>query len=126
MENLSFLTICDDGSCCCLSSRWSVAIISIISLVACILDVASNDSTEQCCIARAHVVSLRCYLLSLFQMANTLLLLGSIVENALLLQIYLWYALAFIMIGFVVVILEFLYLPVPPPGGHLSKTDRYE
>ncbi|CAG4970827.1 unnamed protein product [Colias eurytheme] len=111
MENLSE-NPCEDGECFCLSPRSSVALISIIGLVGCLLEILSNDDADVCVVCydtRAHVDSFRSVLVTAFQMANMLLLLGSIVENAMLLQIYLWYSLAFIVMGFVVSILGFLF-----------------
>ncbi|CAH0721031.1 unnamed protein product, partial [Brenthis ino] len=108
MDNLTILTQCEDKTCCCLSLRSTAVLISFVSLISCLLDVLLKDSnSENTCVIREHVDSLKILLLSLFQMANVLLLIGSIVENALLLQIYLWYMLGFILIGFMVTILDF-------------------
>ncbi|CAH2265396.1 jg13344 [Pararge aegeria aegeria] len=79
--------------------------------MACLFDVLPNESDEASCVeAREHLITLRKLLITLFQMANVLLLLGSIVESAILLQIYLWYMLAYIVISFVLAIVEFCFL----------------
>ncbi|XP_045780495.1 uncharacterized protein LOC123877685 [Maniola jurtina] len=110
MENLKIITICDDGSCCCLSLKGTVILIAVIGLLTCLLDKLSNDTSEASCGGiRKHLVTLRNLLLALNQMANMLLLLGSIVENAPLLSIYLWQMLASIVLGFVVSIVEFCF-----------------
>ncbi|XP_072935967.1 uncharacterized protein [Epargyreus clarus] len=109
MKTLIILDTCGDGTCCCLTPRSSTALISIISLTASIIDVLLNDSDPHCCESRQQLDSMRSTLVTLYQMANMLLLLGSIVENALLIQIYLWYVLGFIVLGFVVSILDFLF-----------------
>ncbi|CAF4912097.1 unnamed protein product [Pieris macdunnoughi] len=108
MEDLIRLTSCDDGRCCCLTPRTSVVLISIIGQVGCLLEIVSNYGSE-CITSPRHVDTLRNLLLTFFQMANMLLLLGSIVEYAWLLRVYLWYTLAFIVLGFVVSIAGFLY-----------------
>ncbi|OWR43332.1 hypothetical protein KGM_213225 [Danaus plexippus plexippus] len=76
----------------------------------CLIDVLSSDvSLDSCCDGWQHVQSLRNVLQTLFQMANMLLLLGSIVESALLLKIYLWYMLSFVIVGLVVAILDLCF-----------------
>ncbi|XP_039760748.1 uncharacterized protein LOC120634315 [Pararge aegeria] len=111
MESVKLLTLCDDKSCCCLSPKSTAVLISITSLMACLFDVLPNESDEASCVeAREHLITLRKLLITLFQMANVLLLLGSIVESAILLQIYLWYMLAYIVISFVLAIVEFCFL----------------
>ncbi|XP_047035839.1 uncharacterized protein LOC124641718 [Helicoverpa zea] len=89
-----------------------IALISIISLIACILDVVTNETCTQCPASCAMIVSyVECakqLLITLFQMANLLLLLASIVESAVLVQLYVWYTLAFVIMGLVVNVVDFL------------------
>ncbi|CAG9569525.1 unnamed protein product [Danaus chrysippus] len=102
--------LCTDNSYCCLSPRGTSILISVVSLTGCLIDVLSSDvSLDYCCDGWQHVQSLRNVLQTLFQMANMLLLLGSIVESALLLKIYLWYMLSFVIVGLVVAILDLCF-----------------
>ncbi|XP_047539550.1 uncharacterized protein LOC125072958 [Vanessa atalanta] len=107
MDKIQILTQCEDDSCCCLSERSTAALISIICLMSCILDLVFSDKTlEPCCEMKDHLDSLKYVLLTLFKIANILLLLGAIFESSLLLQIYLWYLLGYIIVSFVVVIID--------------------
>ncbi|XP_073963064.1 uncharacterized protein [Choristoneura fumiferana] len=105
---------CDVGWCatggpcfCSLATKPAVVLISIISLVATVIDALFADRCE-CCAAREHVDSLRGLLRSLFQVANLLLIIASTIENPSLIQIYVWYTLGFIVLGFAVSILDVL------------------
>ncbi|XP_013142631.1 PREDICTED: uncharacterized protein LOC106106577 [Papilio polytes] len=101
-----------------LSPRATVAIISIISLVASFADfVTSQMVPEDACQScrsnnilrlRANIYCLRSLLLKLFQVANLILLLGCIIENSIMMQLYIWYTLSFVVFGFVVTLVEFL------------------
>ncbi|XP_037295819.1 uncharacterized protein LOC119189652 [Manduca sexta] len=100
MDDSSVITPCDDGSCCCVSNRsTAVALIDML---------ASEDSCE-CDELMEYVNSIRQLLVTLFQMANTLLLLAAMVESAFLVQIYIWYVLGFVIMGLVVSLLGFLF-----------------
>ncbi|XP_026745893.1 uncharacterized protein LOC113507222 isoform X2 [Trichoplusia ni] len=61
------------------------------------------------CGVGAQVECARQLLVTLFQMANLLLLLASIVENAILVQVYVWYTLGFVVMGLIVTIVDFLF-----------------
>uniref|UniRef100_A0A2A4IV13 Uncharacterized protein n=1 Tax=Heliothis virescens TaxID=7102 RepID=A0A2A4IV13_HELVI len=112
MDTLTVISRCGDGTCCCIPHRSMIALISIISLIASLLDVVTNDSCSQCpasCgMISSHVESAKQLLITLFQMANLLLLLASIVESAILVQLYVWYTLGFVIMGLVVNIVDFL------------------
>ncbi|CAH2097178.1 unnamed protein product [Euphydryas editha] len=108
--NIKILTQCDDDTCCCLTQRSAAAVISIICLTSCLLDLVLSDSTLiPSCELKDHLDSLKYVLITLYKIANMLLLLGSVFESPLLLQIYVWYMLGYIIIGFVVVILDFCF-----------------
>ncbi|CAH0597798.1 unnamed protein product [Chrysodeixis includens] len=112
MDQLGVMSKCSDGSCCCIPHRSMIALISVIGLAACILDMLTSDSCPQTyngCGVSAQVETARQLLVTLFQMANLLLLLASIVENAILVQLYVWYTLGFVVMGLVITIVEFLF-----------------
>ncbi|XP_049880433.1 uncharacterized protein LOC126376929 [Pectinophora gossypiella] len=92
---------------CTLSPRSTAASIAIISLVFCLIDMLTSDACL-CCPAHEHVQSMRTLLLTLFQMANLLLLLATMVESALLVHVYVWYTLAFVLMGLFVSLVDFL------------------
>ncbi|CAB3223000.1 unnamed protein product [Arctia plantaginis] len=108
------LVMCGDGTCCCMPQRSVIALISIISLLASVLDAMTNDTNTcwyQCQQTQVmeHVQSLRSLLVTLFQMANLLLLVASVVESAVLVQVYVWYTLGFVVMELMVTMMEFLY-----------------
>ncbi|XP_050357772.1 uncharacterized protein LOC126778312 [Nymphalis io] len=110
MDTLKILTRCEDDTSPCLSQRSTATLISIICLISCILDLAFSDKTlEVCCEMKDHLESLKYVLSTLFKIANMLLLLGSVFESSLLLQIYLWYLLGYIIVSFVVVIVDLCF-----------------
>ncbi|CAH2059633.1 unnamed protein product, partial [Iphiclides podalirius] len=103
-----------------MSPRTTVAIISVISLAASLADFFTDceddDPDERCvcrsprklCLVQDNVKCMRALLLKLFQVANLVLLLGCLFENANMMQLYIWYTLSFVVFGFVVTIVEFL------------------
>ncbi|CAK1594362.1 unnamed protein product [Parnassius mnemosyne] len=101
-----------------MSPRTTVVIISVISLTASLADyLTGSDTSTSCCdcrvqerwsLVRDHVCSTRNMLLTIFQAANLVLLLGCVLENASLMQFYIWYTISFVVFGFVVTILDFL------------------
>ncbi|RVE52765.1 hypothetical protein evm_002638 [Chilo suppressalis] len=108
-ERLAALMPCDDSSCCCMPRRTTVIVISIINFFGCLMDLMTSDTCMSTyCEGRRLVDSVRKVLVTLFQMANLLLLLASIFENAFLVDIYVWYTLGYIVMGFIVTIYEFL------------------
>ncbi|XP_026754387.3 uncharacterized protein LOC113514495 [Galleria mellonella] len=109
MEKLTTLMLCENNSCCCLPKRVTIIMISLVSLAGCVVDTMSIESCrKQCSELRNLVDSIRTVLITLFQMANLLLLLASLLENSLLVQIYVWYTMGFVVMGLTVSILEFL------------------
>ncbi|XP_059050582.1 uncharacterized protein LOC131845529 [Achroia grisella] len=108
MDNLMTLMLCENNSCCCLSKRITVVMISLISLAGSLVDMMTTESSRKHCPSRAMIDSVKLLLVTLFQMANLLLLLASFLENSLLVQVYLWYMLGFVVMGFMVTIAEFL------------------
>ncbi|KAI5639424.1 hypothetical protein NE865_08099 [Phthorimaea operculella] len=93
-----------------ISNRTAVACIAVISLISCFVDkVTLRDDVYFCRHPiTEHILSVRCWLLSLFQMVNVLLLMATIVENSTLVDIYLRYSLAFVLIGLAVSLVSFL------------------
>ncbi|KAL0811248.1 hypothetical protein ABMA28_009674 [Loxostege sticticalis] len=75
----------------------------------CAMELVSSDTCSHVfCEMRALADSARRLLVTLFQIANVLLLIASVFENALLVDIYMWYTLGYIAMGFVVAIYEFV------------------
>ncbi|CAH1641598.1 unnamed protein product [Spodoptera littoralis] len=113
MEALTMILMCGDGTCCCIPRRSMIALIAIISLVACLLDMLTSEKASQfpenCTLIRTEIECAKQLLMTLFQMANLLLLLASIVESAILVQLYVWYTLAFVVMGLIVNIVDFLF-----------------
>ncbi|KAJ2940033.1 hypothetical protein O0L34_g14066 [Tuta absoluta] len=93
-----------------ISKRMAVVLIAIISLISCCVDKLTLHDDLYFCRhpITEHILSLRCWLLSLFQMVNVMLLMAAVVENSMLIEIYLRYALAFVLIGFAVTLAQFL------------------
>ncbi|XP_063834378.1 uncharacterized protein LOC135083610 [Ostrinia nubilalis] len=108
-DKLAMLLPCDDNTCCCIPRKSTVIVISIINFLGCMMDLMSSDTCMHVyCEMRELADSLRKLLVTLFQMANLLLLLASVFENALLVDIYVWYTLGYIVMGLVVAIYEFV------------------
>ncbi|XP_063369342.1 uncharacterized protein LOC134657709 [Cydia amplana] len=62
----------------------------------------------ECCAEREHLGTLRLITRALFRVANLLLIYASVIENGSLMQIYVWYTLAYIVVGVPVAIGDML------------------
>ncbi|XP_060806893.1 uncharacterized protein LOC132903239 [Amyelois transitella] len=94
----------------CLPPRMTALLISVISLVGCIADdmISSRAPSPHCTPAGERVQSARHVIVTLFQIANLLLLLACIVESACLVNIYVAVTLGFVGLGLIVALMEFL------------------
>ncbi|XP_061723422.1 uncharacterized protein LOC133529669 [Cydia pomonella] len=89
-----------------LQLKTSLIIISLLCLMAAQLE--AMFARAECCAEREHVAALRLIMRALFRVANLLLIYASVIENGSLMQIYVWYTLAYIVVGVPVAIADML------------------
>ncbi|XP_053619544.1 zonadhesin-like isoform X1 [Plodia interpunctella] len=95
--------------CACLPPRATAFLVAVISLGGCIADGSFVLYRRPLDPGLGEMVQeARQYLIKLFQVANVLLLIGTVIEKEFLVQLYLWYTLGFVMFGLVIALMEFL------------------